>query len=203
MSPECPEKSDKPGTIQNKTKQNTSTPPPPPPETQLENAAAAGAGVMDLESWEKIGKRAGLERDLAGQCAETLLRSGVRDAETGLVALERLAEAVKGGTVKSPVGLLKSILGDGEIPEPAQKTVSRRRSVETRRKTLLDAAGRWKHPDWWPDVYRRARDTLPEGARLAVPDDPPERLADLPVAMLDFIAGNYDAITKPMLEKSA
>lgn len=191
-------------TEQDRTEQNTTAPPPlaPSPQSQLANAAAAAAGVLTIESWEIIGRKAGLDRDLAGQCADAIVRCRVTDAEAGLVALERLSEAMTRQDVKTPIGLLKTMLASGSEPEPAKKTIARRRRTATQRADFLKAASGWP-PGWGDQVYRLARDALPEGARPATPSDPPEAWGDLPDAMLDFIAANYSEITKPMMEKSA
>lgn len=97
-------------------------------------AAAAGSVRVEAQEWATVARRAGLEAGLAGQCAEVLVSLGITDAELARNALERLDERVRGGGIRNPLGLLRSLLASPGGPEASQRELSRRRARESQAK---------------------------------------------------------------------
>jgi hypothetical protein len=195
-------------TAQDITSQNKTTPAAArsdiTPEVHLANAAVAAAVGIDLsgvELWEALGKRAGLDRDTAGQCADTINRAPPDLHEHAVVALERLSEAIASQSVQTPVGLLRSILGEAGCPSPARKTVARQRKDERERKALIEQCAGWP-AQYRAEVYEHARETLPKAARAATPESPTDGWAALPHAMLDYIARNYAYLAATVASKA-
>jgi hypothetical protein len=108
-----------------------------PAKTSSSSSAAAAAAITDRWSeWDLVGRRAGLEPGLAGQAAALLVQIGHDDANTARIALERLAERVKSGSVTNPVGLLKRILEQPGGPELSRQGVARLRAAELKARQL-------------------------------------------------------------------
>lgn len=184
-------------TAQDRTEQNKTTPAAArsdlTPETHLQNAAVAAAVGVELSGlalWEALGKRAGLDRDTAGQCADAIDRAPPDSHEHAVIALERLSEAIESQGVQTPVGLLLSILSKSGRPSPARKTVARGRKDARERSDIINASKEW--PDGYADaIYLAALDDLNPLARPAVDATPPDDWTEIPDRMLNYIARRY------------
>lgn len=169
---------------------------PPDADLQLANAAAAAAGVMDLEAWTRIGRRAGLEIDLAGQCAHTLIELGVEDAEVGMRALERLSERLS--RIDHPPAFVRKLVAQDGGPEASKAAIRRERGAAQRRDRLLDAMSTW--PRESHEVVRRKlrahleHELGEDVARQLMPCEQYARPLSSWTAMLDYIAVHWDAI---------
>lgn len=176
-------------------------------DQQLENAAAAGSGFMGESDWVRLGKLAKLDRDTAAQCARSLVELGIADAETGMTALERLAERLSDGGVKTPTGLFRTLLTQQGGSEPAKATGARHRRREHERKNLRDSIPQWEPEDYTQVqantlgmlrrvIEPRAADELMPGGRFR------QELEGWD-AMLDFVVANWQEISGVKARQSA
>jgi len=104
---------------------------------QILAAAAAGGLIFDQGEWVKEAKRVGFDSGLAGQCAHSFIELGINDRTIGIVALERLRERLSSGSVRNPLGLLRTIATRPGGPEPSQKSIKRTQAQERRRNEFI------------------------------------------------------------------
>lgn len=156
---------------------------------------------MDRSGWEALGKQAKLSTDLRTRCATTLETRGVLDAETGLAAMEKLADRMRSKGIESPIGLFTSFVAGKDITGPCNTTIARHSERDDKRRRL---AANIEHN--WSDelkrtVYYRVRGLLNERCgesrsnEIMVAWRTRSTLLDWD-AMLDFIAANWDRIGK-------
>lgn len=177
----------------------------PSAETQLANAAAAAAGVMDLGAWTRLGRKAGLDLDLAEQCGHTLIELGVEEAEIGRRALERLAERL--GKIDNPIGFLRRLIGQDGGPEASKASVKRERLARQRREKLIEAMD----TKWTPDGYTAVRLQLTaylehmlgeEVTRQLMPCEQYAKPIRRWEAMLDLIATQWEQIRQTPIREA-
>jgi len=148
-----------------------------------------------------MGRRAGLELGLAGQCAELLLELGWTNQDAALVALERLEERVVGGGVENPVGLFRAILTRPGGPEPSRKAIKRRAAEEKRRaefdlfiRTITH--GQYEKLCRKTCAFVRSR-MIPEEAEKLLGITPDQTFFELPWSgseLYEFLYDNWDEI---------
>ena len=117
-------------------------------------AAAAGGSVEGVEEWARIAKSSGIEINQATQLAGVLVSQGITDREYGTNALERISERIKGGGVKNPTGLLRTMLAQPGGPERSQKSIARERA------RVNGAAKFAKFVQTWDHRYARMAEEL-------------------------------------------
>jgi len=88
--------------------------------------AAAAAAEISVEEALGLTASAKIPDGMRLQLAQVIAKRRVSDRELALVALERLCERLRDGGVKTPTGLLVSLLDEPDGPEPAQATLKRR-----------------------------------------------------------------------------
>lgn len=177
----------------------------PSPELQLANLAAAAAGVMDHEAWVRVGRRAGLDVDLAAQCARTIASLGVEDARTGMMALERLGERL--GKIDNPTGFLRTLLEQQGGPDPSKASSKRERLTGHNREKLLASLNSWT-PEQLSGLRERTRAYLDSKlsdkiARQLMPCGQYARPLTSWPEMLDLIAARFQDIKATQIDKGA
>lgn len=88
---------------------------------------------MSRDEWEDLGRKAGLDAALAGQCADVLIRRSWADRETALTALERLGERQARETLRNPAGMFVKILTAPGGPEPSAASIKRANQLDAKR----------------------------------------------------------------------
>lgn len=160
------------------------------------NLAAAAAGILGLEAWGGLARKAGLTGGLESQCPRLLVERGVQDAETGLRAMERLRERLK--RVDSPTGFFLAQLDQPGGPDETGGSKARRERAEGKRRELAGAIDGWS-PGHRAGIERATRQLLERDlgedvARELMPMGQFARPIRTWDAMLDFICVRYDQL---------
>lgn len=115
---------------------------------------------MREADWEALGRKAKLSEDYRIGCASILATKGVKDAEIGLAAMEKLADRLGSKTLNNPLGLFATIVDGKEHTGPCPATIKRHRDRDENRRMLAKNIEHNWSPELKRKVHRGVRDRL-------------------------------------------